>query len=133
MDQHATTARRFGSRRRPEQAAPSFVALALPNIPLVQRGADLPELIVPALEAAGYTLADGDVLVVAQKIVSKAEGRSIDLATVGPGERARKLAAEVGKDPRLVEVILSETARVVRAGSCVLIVEHRRGLLLSYS
>lgn len=89
--------------------ARSFVALALPNIPLVQRGADLAALIAHALETAGYVLVDGDVLVVAQKIVSKAEGRSLDLATVQPSERARNLAAEVGKDPRLVEVILSES------------------------
>jgi coenzyme F420-0:L-glutamate ligase / coenzyme F420-1:gamma-L-glutamate ligase len=131
MDQHATPGRPYAARQQPEQAARSLVALALPNIPLVQRGADLAGLIAHAVEAAGYTLADGDVLVVAQKIVSKAEGRSLDLATVQPGERARKLAIEMGKDPRLVEVILSESVRVVRAGPNVLIVEHRLGFILA--
>jgi coenzyme F420-0:L-glutamate ligase / coenzyme F420-1:gamma-L-glutamate ligase len=109
MDQHATPWQPYGAREQPEQAARSFVALALPNVPLVQPGADLAGLIARALEATGYTLADGDVLVVAQKIVSKAEGRSLDLATVQPGDRARRLATEVRKDPRLVEVILSES------------------------
>jgi coenzyme F420-0:L-glutamate ligase / coenzyme F420-1:gamma-L-glutamate ligase len=131
MDQRATTSRPDGARQLPGDAAPSFVAVALPDIPLVQPGADLAALIARALEAAGYDLADGDVLVVAQKIVSKAEGRAVDLASVEPGERARKLAAEVGKDPRLVEVILSEAARVVRTGSNVLIVEHRLGFILA--
>jgi coenzyme F420-0:L-glutamate ligase / coenzyme F420-1:gamma-L-glutamate ligase len=109
----------------------SLVMLAIPNFPLVQRGTDLAGITADALETAGYTLADADILVVAQKIVSKAEGRCIDLATVKPGERARTLAGEVGKDPRLVEVILSEATRVVRARPGVLIVEHRLGFIVA--
>ena len=75
--------------------------------------------------------ATGDVLVVAQKIVSKAEGRVVDLATVEPSAKALTLAAEVDKDPRLVEVILSESVRVVRARRGVLIVEHRLGFIMA--
>ena len=75
--------------------------------------------------------ADGDVLVVAQKIVSKAEGRHVDLASVRPSQRAQSLAAEVDKDPRLVEVILRESRRVVRHRPGVLIVEHRLGFIMA--
>ena len=77
------------------------------HIPLLQPGDDLAAVLIAACEASALTPADGDVLVVAQKIVSKAEGRYVDLATVEPSARAQQLAAEVDKDPRLVEVILS--------------------------
>ncbi len=73
---------------------------------MVQVGDDLAALITASLDRAGYELINRDVLVVAQKIVSKAEGRVVDLATVTPGARAVELARVVGKDPRLVEVIL---------------------------
>ncbi len=76
-------------------------------------------------------LRDRDVLVIAQKIVSKAEGRSIDLATVTPSTRAVALAAEVGKDPRLVEVILAESTRVVRSRPNLLIMQHRLGFVMA--
>lgn len=131
MDQQGRPSQLAWSRERGHQATRSLLVLAIPNIPLVQTGADLAGLIGEAIEAAGYGWTDGDVLVVAQKIVSKAEGRCVDLATVEPSERARKLAAEVGKDPRLVEVILSESVRVVRARPNVLIVEHRRGFIVA--
>ena len=72
-----------------------------------------------------------DILVVAQKVVSKSEGRYVDLCTVVPGSRARELAAITHKDPRLVEVILSESSAVVRAVPNVLIVRHRCGLVMA--
>ncbi|HSB90536.1 MAG TPA: coenzyme F420-0:L-glutamate ligase, partial [Anaerolineales bacterium] len=72
---------------------------------------------------------DGDVLVVAQKVVSKAEGRRVNLAEVVPSARAVALAREGGKDPRVVEVVLRESRRVVRAQRGVLIVEHRLGFV----
>src|SRR5260370_31517273 len=75
--------------------------------------------------------ADGDVLVVAQKIVSKAEGRIVDIATVEPSPQAIALAAEVEKDPRLVEVILSESRRIVRHRPNLVIAEHRRGWVMA--
>jgi len=94
---------------------------------MVQPGDDLATLIA---DRAG-PLRDRDVLVIAQKIVSKAEGRSIDLATVIPSPRAVELAAEVGKDPRLVEVILSESTRVVRSRPNLLIMQHRLGFVMA--
>jgi coenzyme F420-0:L-glutamate ligase/coenzyme F420-1:gamma-L-glutamate ligase len=77
----------------------------------------------------GTALRSGDVVVLAQKIVSKAEGRAVDLATVVPSPRAVELATEVGKDARLVELILSESRRVVRSRPNVLIMEHRLGFV----
>jgi coenzyme F420-0:L-glutamate ligase / coenzyme F420-1:gamma-L-glutamate ligase len=101
--------------------------LAVPGFPMVQPGDDLAALIA---DRAG-TLRDHDVIVVAQKIVSKAEGRSVDLATVIPSVRAVELAAEVDKDPRLVEVILSESTRVVRSRPNLLIMQHRLGFVMA--
>lgn len=93
-------------------------------------GADLAGLIHDAVTADGG-LADGAVLVVAQKIVSKAEGRRIALASVSPGEEARRLAAITGKDARLVELVLSESQAVMRARPGVLIVRHRLGHVMA--
>jgi coenzyme F420-0:L-glutamate ligase / coenzyme F420-1:gamma-L-glutamate ligase len=103
----------------------------LPNIPLVQPGDDLAGLLIAACEGGSLAPADGDIWVVAQKIVSKAEGRHVDLAGVTPSEQAQTLAAEVNKDPRLVEVILGESRRVVRHRPGVLIVEHRLGFIMA--
>jgi coenzyme F420-0:L-glutamate ligase/coenzyme F420-1:gamma-L-glutamate ligase len=100
-----------------------IVAAALPGIPEVRPGDDLGLLLV---DAAG-SLADGDVLVVAHKVVSKAEGRVVDLAGVQPGERALALAAEHGKDPRVLEVILGESAEIVRSRPGVLICRTSHG------
>ena len=113
-------------------ARPRALSLfALPGIPMVQPGDDLPALIADGLARAGEAVAEGDVLVVAQKIVSKSEGRYADLATVEPGAEARELAARTAKDPRMVELILSESRRVVRHRSGVIIVEHRLGFVMA--
>ena len=104
---------------------------ALPGIPMVKPGDDLATLIREGLARAGLELRMGDVIVVAQKIVSKAEGRTVDLASVTPSPRAIELGAEVMKDPRLVELILSESVRVVRSRPNVLIVEHRLGFVMA--
>ena len=100
-----------------------IVAAALPGLPEIRPGDDLAALLA---DASGH-LADGDVLVVAHKVVSKAEGRVAVLADVRPGERARALAAEHGKDPRVMEVILGESAEVVRSRPGVLICRTRHG------
>lgn len=105
--------------------------IALPGIPLVQPGDDLAGLILAAVARAERALADRDVLVVAQKVVSKAEGRIVALADVTPSARARELAEETQKDPRLVELILSESRSVVRQRVGVLIVEHRLGFIMA--
>ena len=103
----------------------------LPDIPMVRPGDDLARLMIGACENNALAPADGDVIVVAQKIVSKAEGRYVDLAKIHPSPRAANLAAEVDKDPRLVEVILAESRRVVRKRPGVLIVEHRLGFIMA--
>ena len=105
--------------------------IAVAGIPLIEPGTDLVSLICDLTENQGPSLRDGDVLVVAQKIVSKAEGRYVDLDTVEPCERALALSKEVQKDPRLVEVILRESRRVLRHKPNVLIVEHRLGFVLA--
>ena len=104
---------------------------ALSGIKLVEPGDDLGAISVAALRDNGLVPKKGDVLVVAQKIVSKAEGRYVDVATVRPSERAVALAAEVDKDPRFVEVVLSESKRVVRHRPGLLIVEHRLGFVMA--
>jgi len=109
----------------------SLEVVALQGLPLIKAGDDLVELIALALKRNGVTPSARDVLVVAQKIVSKAEGRIVDLATIEPSAKAIALAAEVDKDPRLVEVILSESVRIVRARRGVLIVEHRLGFIMA--
>ncbi len=103
----------------------------LRDIPLIQSGDDLAAIILASLEQSGWALQDGDVLVMAQKVVSKAENRIVDLASVTPSPRAVELAAEVDKDPRLVELILSESKAVVRHRPGVLIVEHRLGFVMA--
>ncbi len=105
--------------------------LAVPGLPMIKPGDDLAGLIAEGLTRAGLVPRAGDVLAVAQKIVSKAEGRSVELATVKPSARAMALAAEIQKDPRLVELILSESVRVVRSRPNVLIVEHRLGFVMA--
>jgi len=105
--------------------------IALSGIKLVEPGDDLGAISVAALQDNGTVPKEGDVLVVAQKIVSKAEGRYVDVTTVQPSERAVALAAEVDKDPRFVEVVLSEAKRVVRHRPGLLIVEHRLGFVMA--
>ncbi len=103
----------------------------VPGLPVVRPGDDLAALIGDAMARAGQSLLAGDVIVVAQKIVSKAEGRFVDLAGVTPSAEAVALAQETGKDPRIVEVVLSESARVVRSRPNLIIVEHRRGWVMA--
>jgi len=105
--------------------------LALPDFPVVQPGDDLAGLTMAALSRADLSLSDDDVLVYAQKIISKAEGRQVALASVTPGTQALQLARVVQKDARLVELVLRESRRVVRAAKDVLIVEDRRGLIMA--
>lgn len=109
----------------------SVQLLALPGMPMVQAGDDLAALIEAGLARADLRLQASDVLVVAQKIVSKAEGRLIDLATVTPSAEATALAAEVQKDARVIELILSESVRVVRARPALVITQHRLGFVMA--
>jgi coenzyme F420-0:L-glutamate ligase/coenzyme F420-1:gamma-L-glutamate ligase len=104
---------------------------AVPGVPLVRPGDDLGEILIDCLQCADIAPQDHDVLVIAQKIVSKAEDRYVDLGAVVPSPRARDLAATVEKDPRLVEVILSESQDVIRCRKGVLIVAHRLGFVMA--
>lgn len=101
--------------------------IGLPEFPLVEPGDDLVPLILASVEKSGTRLANGDVLAIAQKVVSKAENRYGYLKDVTPSEEARSLAAAVRKDPRIVELILSESASVMRHRVGAVIVRHRLG------
>lgn len=105
--------------------------VALRGIPMVRAGDDLAALALDALAASGEALCDGDVLVLAQKIVSKAEGRVLNLGMVKPSERALALANETGKDPRLIELILAESDEVMRHARDVIVVAHRLGFVMA--
>jgi coenzyme F420-0:L-glutamate ligase / coenzyme F420-1:gamma-L-glutamate ligase len=100
---------------------------AIPGIPDVAAGVDLARTIADAIARAARTIQHGDVIVIAQKIVSKAEGAIVRLDDVVPSKRATDWAAEYGKDPRVVEVVLRESARIVRMDRGVLIAETRHG------
>lgn len=101
----------------------------LANIPLIRHGDDLADILVNALHETAIQLQDGDILVLAQKIVSKAEGRMVNLATVIPSKRALDLAESTQKDPRVVELILRESNEVLRTRPGAIIVEHRLGFV----
>lgn len=105
--------------------------IAPTGFPLLEPGQPLVPLILSTLSEEGIALNDGDVLILAQKIVSKSENRFVDLNLVRPSDRARELARACGKDPRLVEVILSESTTVARCCPGVIIVRHRLGLMLA--
>ncbi|MFV0278422.1 MAG: coenzyme F420-0:L-glutamate ligase [Parahaliea sp.] len=110
---------------------PALQVIPLRDFPLVAPGDDLAELIRAALAHSQLELVAGDVLVVAQKVVSKAENRYLRLVEVEPGERARELAEQAQKDPRQVECILRESREVLRVRPGVLVVEHRRGYVMA--
>lgn len=109
----------------------SVQLLPLSGIPEVVPGDDFATLILDALRQEGTSLRHGDVLVLAQKIVSKAEGRLVPLAAVHPSPRATQLAQETGKDPRLVELILKESNEVLRTRPGLIIVAHRLGFVMA--
>jgi coenzyme F420-0:L-glutamate ligase/coenzyme F420-1:gamma-L-glutamate ligase len=104
---------------------------AVAGLPLVRAGDDLSALISAGLDRAEQSLRDRDVVVIAQKIVSKAEGRTVDLGSVTPSEKALELAREVGKDPRIVEVVLSDSVKVVRSRPNLMIMQHRLGFVMA--
>jgi coenzyme F420-0:L-glutamate ligase/coenzyme F420-1:gamma-L-glutamate ligase len=107
--------------------------IPLHGIPEVKKGADLGRLVLGALERSRASLTDGDVVVVKHKIVSKSEGRVVALEDVTPGPEARSLAQREHKDPRLVELILREAVRVVRAGHGVIITQTIHGFVCANS
>jgi len=101
----------------------------LANIPLIRHGDDLADILVRGLSETQIELADDDILVLAQKIVSKAEGRTVNLAAIAPSERAIELAKQADKDPRVVELILRESNEILRVRTGTIVVEHRLGFV----
>jgi len=106
-----------------------MILTPLQHIPLIRHGDDLADIVVGAIEKNDLSIEDRDILVIAQKIVSKAEGRAINLYTVTPSARAIELGTETGKDPRLVELILCESNEVLRTRPGTIIVEHKLGFV----
>jgi coenzyme F420-0:L-glutamate ligase / coenzyme F420-1:gamma-L-glutamate ligase len=107
----------------------TLAIIPIHGLPEIHPGDDLVGLVLGAIAKANERLRDGDVLVMAQKVVSKTEGRIVHLADVTPSERARNMAEESGKDPRQLEVVLSETKEIVRWERGVLISETRHGFI----
>jgi len=107
----------------------TLILTALPGMPYVRPGDDLVELVLQALERANLNLMDGDILVLAQKIVSKAENRLVNLSTIQPSSRAEIIATQIEKDPRLVELILSESSEILRIRPGTIVVEHKLGFV----
>jgi len=105
----------------------SLTLSAIEGIPLVNKGDDLARLIASGIERTGLKLQAGDIVVVCQKVVSKAEGRVVDLKTIAPSEFANSLAKRWEKDPRAVELVLRQTNRIVRNDRGVIIVETGQG------
>lgn len=105
--------------------------LSVPGVPLASAGDDVPAMVASALAAAHMAPRDGDVLVVTSKLISRAEGRFVELPRVEPSERAIALGNEVGKDPRLVELILGESVAISRKARGVLVVRHRLGFVVA--
>ncbi len=102
---------------------------ALTGMPLVRSGDDLGQVLKTSLEGNGIALEDGDVIILGQKVVSKAEGRAVNLASVVPGPRAQQLAQDIGKDPRLLELVIQESRKVLRTRPGTIIVQHRLGFV----
>jgi coenzyme F420-0:L-glutamate ligase / coenzyme F420-1:gamma-L-glutamate ligase len=109
--------------------APTVSLVGVPGVPMVQPGDDLPAMVVGLLTKAGLEPQASDVVVITSKIVSKAEGQTVDLRSIEPSARARELAEVTEKDPELVELILRESTEVVRSVPGVLLVRHRLGFM----
>jgi coenzyme F420-0:L-glutamate ligase/coenzyme F420-1:gamma-L-glutamate ligase len=107
----------------------SLTLTPLQNIPLIRRDDNLADIVVNAIQATDIALQDDDILVFAQKIISKAEGRAVNLATVTPSHRAIELAKQTEKDARVVELILQESNEVLRTRAGAIIVEHKLGFV----
>jgi F420-0:gamma-glutamyl ligase len=103
----------------------------LAGLPMFARGMSIAQAICAALEAAGDNLRDGDIYVIAQKIVSKVEDRTVGLADIEPGEKARTLARDTQRDPAMVQAILDESSEILRARSAAIIARHRTGHVLA--
>ena len=107
----------------------SLTLTSLQNIPLIRQGDPLADILLNSLKQSDLNIQDNDILVLAQKIVSKTEGRMVNLADVTPSPRAIELAPQIDKDPRLIELILRESNEVLRVRKGVIVVEHKLGFV----
>ena len=105
--------------------------IPIDGIPLVKPGDDLPGIIIQTANASKIEWIEGDILVIAQKIISKAEGRLVNLKEINPSKRALELGSLTQKDPRLVELILQESTKVIRYRKGVLVVQNHHGVILA--
>ena len=121
-------AKKRGRSAAGSRGARDLSLFRIPGLPEIQKGEDLAKQIVAAAKKAGLRFEDKDVLVVAQKIMSKAEGSVVSLATVKPSEKAQKLAADLKKDARAMELVLRESRRILRSKR-VLITETHHGFV----
>lgn len=109
--------------------AKTISIISLQKIPLIESGDNLSKIIVETMKKEEVSIDDGDIIVIAQKIVSKAEGRTVKLRDIIPSEKAKRIARQTLKDPRLVELVLKEAKEVVKATPEVFIVENRKGII----
>jgi len=114
-----------------KEACSEITLTAIQNIPEINPGDDVSRIINQCLLDQEYGLRNNDLIVIAQKIISKSENRFIDLKTIEPSEEAIKLAKQTDKDPRLAELILRESNRIIRAEKGTIIVEHKLGHILA--
>jgi coenzyme F420-0:L-glutamate ligase/coenzyme F420-1:gamma-L-glutamate ligase len=109
--------------------AKTICIIGLQKIPLIKPGDNLSKIIVETMKKEKVPIEDGDIIVVAQKIVSKAEGRTVKLKDIVPSEKAKEIARQTLKDPRLVELILKETKNIVKATPEIFIIENKEGII----
>ena len=107
----------------------TLILTPLTGLPIIKPGDDLADLIADVIKHAEMNLADGDILVIAQKIISKSEDRFVNLNDISPSERALELAQHVDKDARLIELVIEESKSILRYRSGTIIVEHRLGFV----
>jgi coenzyme F420-0:L-glutamate ligase/coenzyme F420-1:gamma-L-glutamate ligase len=112
-----------------DKSLSSLALTPLKNIPFIRQGDNLADILVKSLHETKIELEDNDILVIAQKIVSKSEGRMVNLATVKPSPYALELSERSGKDPRIAELMLQETAEVLRVRQGSIVVEHKLGFV----
>ena len=109
----------------------TIILYPLQDIPLIRSGDDLCTIIIESVESNKFEFSDGDILVIAQKIVSKSEGRLVNLKQILPSKRSIELASKIEKDPRLVELILSESKKVIRFKKGLIVVQNHQGVILA--
>ena len=107
----------------------SFTAIALDDFPMIKSGDNIGKIVIDVVKKNCLELEDGDVIVIAQKVISKAEKKVIELREIVPSEKAKEIAKKIGKSPEFVELVLKESKRVLKVSRDILLVEDKRGLI----